>query len=108
MFVSFDESGSGLMAYSADGISWTIQTVPAMVNMLMTGVVFGGGVWVAVGNDSNTSQDVRFTSPEGITWTKQMSSVETWPQQENVHVAFDGTPAEHWKLTITSARARSR
>jgi hypothetical protein len=56
--------GSGNIATSPDGATWTAQT--SGVTTQLTDVAYGAGVFVAIPDASN----VAITSPDGITWTQ--------------------------------------
>ncbi len=63
-------STNGVAMTSSDGITWALQT---LVNGAQwRSVAFGGGLFVAV--SSNGTERV-ITSPDGITWTSQITPV---------------------------------
>jgi hypothetical protein len=57
--------GTGTVATSPDGITWTQRSMPVVANW--TAVTYGGGQFVAVTNGA-----VAATSPDGITWTARV------------------------------------
>ncbi len=56
-------TGSGLIATSTDGVTWTVRAFP--VSTTINDVAYGNGVWVAV---TSTNSFV-YTSTDLITWT---------------------------------------
>ncbi|MCO6057295.1 hypothetical protein NG726_11500 [Pseudomonas sp. MOB-449] len=62
---------SGRIAYSADGLSWTLATSPFSTSAVRN-VAFGGGLFVAVADSGKLA-----TSPDGITWTLRTSQFGT-------------------------------
>lgn len=63
------------MAYSLDGVTWTAGTNSDVLNTRYN-VVYGNGIWVAVGQGQNVG-----TSTDGITWTNSATALpnnSTW------------------------------
>lgn len=56
----------GIVYTSPDGISWTAQTLLANMPSGLSGVIWGGTQFVAVGDYGTV-----LTSPDGVTWTTQ-------------------------------------
>jgi hypothetical protein len=54
---------------SPDGLTWTLQTTPA--GKRFSCIIYGGGLFVAVGSQNVVSTDQIMTSPDGVTWTVQ-------------------------------------
>jgi len=52
---------------STDGITWTKRTTPGTTYVLFD-VMYGNGVWIAVGNDSSGNEHI-IRSTDGITWS---------------------------------------
>ncbi len=57
---------------TSKGTSWTAQTVP---NGVWNGVTYGNGLFVAVGANYGGGSGQVMTSPDGINWTLQPSSI---------------------------------
>jgi hypothetical protein len=62
-----DNSGNGIVAYSTNGIAWTVVTTPS-IGTMVTSLAWVGTGWVAFGGP------VQSHSPDGITWTNAVSS----------------------------------
>lgn len=59
---------------STNGTTWgAASSIPA-INTRLKGVAYGGGKWVAVGDDDGT-EPVILTSTDGDTWTQQTAGV---------------------------------
>jgi hypothetical protein len=58
------------VATSADGVTWSVVTLPT--NPVVRGIAYGGGLWVVPaernGADAGNTQNI-LTSPDGVTWT---------------------------------------
>lgn len=58
------------VASSADGVTWSVVTLPT--GPVVRGIAYGGGLWVVPaernGADSGNTQNI-LTSPDGTTWT---------------------------------------
>jgi len=59
------------VAASPDGVNWEVYTAP---NSIWTSVVYGNGIFVAVGTESPYAM----TSPDGINWTAQTAPSRSW------------------------------
>ena len=66
------------VATSTDGITWTNRYAPD--NIGLTGVAYGGGIFVALGNGGSGNRTI--TSTDGITWTSRQSANDSvgWRQ----------------------------
>jgi hypothetical protein len=66
------------VATSTDGITWTNRYAPD--NVALTGVAYGGGIFVALGNGGTGNRTI--TSTDGITWTSRPSANDSvgWRQ----------------------------
>ncbi|MFO1497507.1 MAG: hypothetical protein U1G07_03760 [Verrucomicrobiota bacterium] len=65
---SYDSGGNpelGHILMSTDGVTWTEYEGPPVLSSLRS-IVYGNGVYVAIGNGMSL-----YSSPDGITWTKQ-------------------------------------
>lgn len=75
---------NGFVLTSTNGSTWTFQSAfPTGYSQLQT-VVYGGGVWVAIGFDSSTnnSATVWTSSNNGVAWTKvTLPSSALWAYQ---------------------------
>lgn len=73
--VGADASGTGTVATSPDGITWTSQSwgTGTLNQVYWQGVAWNGNFYVAVGTDLGAASlpfpAVAATSPDGITWT---------------------------------------
>ncbi|QQE78322.1 cadherin-like beta sandwich domain-containing protein [Alicyclobacillus sp. SO9] len=69
--------GSGQIQYSADGgIKWSnIPTVFNHTGDIIYAITYSQGQFVAVGSDQHVTTGVVYTSPDGITWTRQSVSL---------------------------------
>ena len=65
-FVSVSYDGTHRAAWSTDGISWNLVSVPAGA---WTSVTYGNGLFVAVGTTAGTYHIM--TSPDGLVWTSR-------------------------------------
>lgn len=61
---------SGEIQTSPDAITWTARTAGGGFTGTFFDVVWGGGLFVAVGDDGSGGPEVQ-TSPDGITWTQR-------------------------------------
>ena len=67
------------LAYSTDGISWTIGNMPG-TSVTWTDVAYANGTWVAIANSQGTVQVA--TSADGVTWTATpQGSTQTNPHE---------------------------
>jgi hypothetical protein len=71
--------GGGVVCTSTNGSAWTARSVPNPLNVFLFDVTWDGTRFITVGQDfdSVTAHDwvgVVFTSPDGITWTRQYQS----------------------------------
>jgi hypothetical protein len=66
-------SESSTIATSTDGITWTGRTGTTIFNSSSYGVAYGNGLWVAVGEGTNSIA----TSNDGIVWTGRGKTVIT-------------------------------
>lgn len=62
--------GSGIITTSSDGITWYTQ--PLIFTDNIRGIAYGGGIFVAVGDNGQLG-----TSPNGTTWTMRGSNFGT-------------------------------
>lgn len=69
-FVAFADS-VGSAATSADGVTWTVATLPEA--QMPLGATFGYNTFVAVGGAGNA-----YTSSDGVTWTSQIMSASKY------------------------------
>ena len=61
------EGGSYTVATSTDGINWTGKGM--VFNIRGKSVYYTAGVWVAVGEDTNSIKNVAFSTDNGTTWS---------------------------------------
>ena len=66
------------VATSPDGITWTNRYAPD--NVALTGITYGAGIFVALGNTGTGNRTI--TSTDGITWTSRPSANDSvgWRQ----------------------------
>jgi predicted RecA/RadA family phage recombinase len=89
-------SGSGTLATSPDGITWTIRN-PALTNSSWQSVTYGNGIFVAIADSCATSNNCLMTSSDGINWTGRVTVVAnswqsvTYGNGLFVAVAYSGT-----------------
>jgi hypothetical protein len=68
LYAALVNTGSAMRVMtSPDGTTWTIQPSPS-VPLALSGLYYGGGMFVLVGNDANI-----WTSPNGTTWTHRVN-----------------------------------
>ena len=66
-------SASESSAYSVDGVTWNVATLPS--SQIWTGIAFSGNNFVAVSKNSN----IGAISTDGITWTSRtLSENQSW------------------------------
>jgi hypothetical protein len=61
--------GTGKMAYSSDGITWTAATAPGLGSNGINAITYGNSKFVAVGSNGNV-----VASTDGTTWTLVMNN----------------------------------
>jgi len=68
----FVAAGLGTILTSADGLQWTPQFQDAGFSLFFTGVAYGNGAFVVVGNQGFSSQKngIIMSSADGVTWTR--------------------------------------
>ncbi len=74
--VGYDNAFNAGIFTSPDGLIWTQQNtgLGAAGNMMpLYSVAFGAGKYVVVGGNSLSNQSIILTSPDCITWTKQVT-----------------------------------
>lgn len=69
--VGGDNNSQGALLTSPDGVTWTPRTPGT--NNLLVGAIYGGGVFMVVGQNGIT-----VTSPDGITWTARNSITKNY------------------------------
>lgn len=65
---------NGGIATSPDSITWTARTSGAGASFGLRGLAFGGGTYVAVGDNSGSGTHYICTSPDGVTWTERTTA----------------------------------
>lgn len=65
--------GKGIVQHSSNGTEWTEAAMPATVNMNVSDVTYGNGLYVASGEGDGYYCIA--TSPDAITWTRRYISV---------------------------------
>ena len=87
--VTSNGGATNSIAYSYNGISWTLNSSgSAILNANISGVAWGGNIWVAVGSSSPGGRGLMY-SYDGITWTASTSANSFTQQYECV--AWNGT-----------------
>jgi hypothetical protein len=102
--VSVNGGATNSMAYSYNGITWTLTSSgSAILNANIYGVAWGGNIWVAVGSSSPGGSGLIY-SYDGINWTAS-TSANGFAQGYSC-VAWNGTmwlaSANSYKLVYSS------
>jgi hypothetical protein len=63
------------LAYSYDGLTWVVSPTTMFDSGLCLGLAWNGSIWLAVGNDG--TDGLIASSPDGITWTADLSGGST-------------------------------
>jgi Immunoglobulin domain/Beta-propeller repeat len=61
--------GDGFFVTSSNGITWTSRSLGT--SLLLHGITWGNGLFVAVGYDNSSGNSAILTSPNGLTWTSR-------------------------------------
>ncbi len=86
--------GNGLILKSANGIEWDESITPIWANFL--GITYGNGIFVASGYDIVISENVIFTSVDGVRWEKITFSPQyainkiIWTGSRFIGVGYEG------------------
>lgn len=81
--------GGGHVRISVDdGVTWGNTTTQPFVSMGLAGVVFGSGIWLALGNGSGPNNYAR-SADNGVTWTRPATFTNSF--WDNCAAIFDGT-----------------
>ncbi len=69
---------NGAIYTSRNGTTWTKRVDPDADSRAITGIVYGKGQFVAVGDYTPTATPVILTSPNGVTWKERKTTSEAW------------------------------
>ena len=67
LWMAVGEGGSHTVATSTDGINWTGKGM--VFNVRGKSVYYAAGVWVAVGEDTDSIKNIAYSTDNGTTWT---------------------------------------
>lgn len=110
LFIAVGNTG---ISTSPDGVTWTARTCPAIASSTygLTGIVYGGGKFVAVATAGNNApENLSITSSDGITWA--LGNTCPWDGSGNVAaIAYSTLDAVyaviHWSTGGTVRAATS-
>lgn len=75
IWMAVGEGSTNTVAVSTDGINWTGKGM--IFNVKGNSVYYTGGLWVAVGKDTDTTKNIAWSTDNGDTWTYPSTTLLT-------------------------------